>query len=69
MDRFDRSRRPRHIPPASAHGRRGIPQSASARAWPALAVIILLLSTAAILLLNQRHSGDPIKVRRELRKF
>jgi hypothetical protein len=37
--------------------------------WPALALVALLLSTAAILLFNQRHSGDPVKVRRELRKF
>lgn len=40
-----------------------------ARAWPSLAVLALLLSTAAVLLVNQRHSGDPLKVRRELRKF
>lgn len=44
-------------------------QGSWSRAWPALAVLALLLSTAAILLLNQRHSGDPVKVRRELRKF
>lgn len=69
MDSFERSERPRRIPSASAHGRRGTRQSAPARAWPALAVIALLLSTAAILLVTQRHSGDPIKVRRELRKF
>jgi hypothetical protein len=37
--------------------------------WPALAVLSLVLATGAILLLNQRHSGDPLKVRRELRKF
>ena len=37
--------------------------------WPALAVLGLVLATGAILLLNQRHSGDPLKVRRELRKF
>jgi len=40
-----------------------------ARGWPLIAVLALLLSTAAILLVNQRHSGDPLKVRRELRKF
>jgi hypothetical protein len=27
------------------------------------------LATASILLFNQTHSGDPLKVRRELRKF
>ncbi len=36
---------------------------------PAMAVLALVLATAAILLLNQTHSGDPLKVRRELRKF
>jgi hypothetical protein len=37
--------------------------------WPLLAVLGLLLVTGVILLTNQRHSGDPLKVRRELRKF
>jgi hypothetical protein len=37
--------------------------------WPPLAVAGLLLFTATILLFNQRHSGDPLKVRREMRKF
>lgn len=37
--------------------------------WPAMAVLALALATASILLLNQTHSGDPLKVRRELRKF
>lgn len=37
--------------------------------WPALAVAGLLLVTATILLFNERHSGDPLKVRREMRKF
>lgn len=37
--------------------------------WPALALAALLLSTGTILLFNQRHSGDPLKVRREMRKF
>jgi hypothetical protein len=37
--------------------------------WPLIAVIALLLATGSILLANQRHSGDPLKVRRELRKF
>jgi len=37
--------------------------------WPLIAVLALLLTTAAVLVFNQRHSGDPLKVRRELRKF
>lgn len=40
-----------------------------ARSWPYLAVLGLLLVTGSILLFNQHHSGDPLKVRRELRKF
>jgi hypothetical protein len=32
-------------------------------------VVGLLLVTAMILVFNQQHSGDPLKVRRELRKF
>jgi hypothetical protein len=34
-----------------------------------LALLALVLATASIVLLNQTHSGDPLKVRRELRKF
>jgi ABC-type sulfate/molybdate transport systems ATPase subunit len=37
--------------------------------WPGIAVVMLLVVTGAILLFNQQHSGDPLKVRRELRKF
>ncbi|MFM7640109.1 MAG: hypothetical protein ACKO45_00905 [Cyanobium sp.] len=37
--------------------------------WPVLAVLALVLATLAVLVVNQNHSGDPLKVRRELRKF
>ncbi|MFM9088316.1 MAG: hypothetical protein ACKOPT_09255 [Cyanobium sp.] len=37
--------------------------------WPAMAVLGLVLATLAVLVVNQNHSGDPLKVRRELRKF
>lgn len=37
--------------------------------WPWLAVLGLLLVTSSLLLFNQQHSGDPLKLRRELRKF
>ena len=40
-----------------------------ASSWPGIAVVMLLVVTGAILLFNQQHSGDPLKVRRELRKF
>jgi hypothetical protein len=39
------------------------------RQWPALAALALVLATAMLLLFNQQHSGDPLKVRREMRKF
>lgn len=39
------------------------------RAGPLLAVLALLVAMAAVLTFNQGHSGNPLKVRRELRKF
>jgi hypothetical protein len=32
-------------------------------------MLAMVLATLAILVVNQNHSGDPLKVRRELRKF
>jgi hypothetical protein len=32
-------------------------------------VLVLVLATAMVLSFNQQHSGDPLKVRREMRKF
>jgi hypothetical protein len=40
-----------------------------ARTWWVVAAIILLLVAVQILLFNQQHSGDRLKIRRELRKF
>jgi hypothetical protein len=37
--------------------------------WWILAAIGLLLVSVPILLFNQQHSGDGVKIRRELRKF
>jgi hypothetical protein len=37
--------------------------------WWAVAAIGLLLVAVPILLFNQQHSGDAVKIRRELRKF
>jgi hypothetical protein len=37
--------------------------------WPTAGVIALVLATGLVLLFNQQHSGDPLKIRRELRKF
>lgn len=51
--------------PSQGAARRG----RRSRPWPGLAVLALVLATVSILLLNQQHAGDPLKVRRELRKF
>jgi len=68
MDRFaPRPRRPR--PARPPHLGEVPPQRRAASTWPGIAVVVLLVVTGAILLLNQQHSGDPLKVRRELRKF
>lgn len=37
--------------------------------WWAVATVSLLLISLPILLFNQHHSGDRLKIRRELRKF
>lgn len=68
MGRFDRPARQRRRAVSiryvqAASGRRW------ARIWPGIAVLGLLLVTGSILLFNQQHSGDPLKVRREMRKF
>ena len=66
MDRNDhkapRRRRAAPIRPAVTVRR-------SFRSWPAIAVLALVLVTAGILLFNQQHSGQSLKIRRELRKF
>jgi hypothetical protein len=62
MDRFEPPARPRARQPRPRSLRRD-PR------WPLLAVVALLLVTGVVLVVNQRHSGDPFKVRRELRKF
>jgi hypothetical protein len=38
-------------------------------AWAVGAAIFLLLAGVPILLFNPWHSGDSLKIRRELRKF
>ena len=35
----------------------------------AMALIALVMITAGIIVFNQQHSGDSLKIRRELRKF
>jgi hypothetical protein len=71
MGRFDQptrlGRRRRRATPIRA--RQAAPASRPDRFWPGIAVVGLLLVTAMILVFNQQHSGDPLKVRRELRKF
>lgn len=45
------------------------PEGRPAISWGVVAVISLVLVGASILHFNQQHSGDPLKMRRELRKF
>jgi len=45
-----------------------IPMNAGSR-WPTIAVIGLVLASGAVLLFNKQHSGDALKIRRELHKF
>lgn len=66
MDSFE----PPARPPAGRSGRQLGPRLIRrAPRGPLLAVVALLLVTGMVLVVNQRHSGDPLKVRRELRKF
>ncbi len=37
--------------------------------WGVVVAIGLLLAGVPMLFFNQKHSGDPLKIRRELRKF
>ncbi len=45
------------------------PQGGPPVSWWAVAAIGVLLAGVPMLLFNQQHSGDPLKIRRELRKF
>jgi hypothetical protein len=68
MPRFKRSLRLRRRSALSHPGT----ASASAKpslSWWVLATLGLLLIAVPILLLNKNHSGDRLKIRRELRKF
>ena len=68
MSRFNRQprirRRNQFITPGTdpAPGRPSL-------SWWAVAAIGLLLISMPILVFNQQHSGDRLKIRRELRKF
>jgi hypothetical protein len=68
MPRFNRSQRLRRRGARSHAGTDRAPSKPSL-SWWVLATISLLLVAVPILLLNQHHSGDRLKIRRELRKF
>ncbi len=34
-----------------------------------MAALLLVLGVFTVLVFNRQHSGDPLKIRRELRKF
>jgi len=67
--RMGKRRRPGRTPQGNGYRDGRLTQRQKGSPWPALAVLALVLATASIVLLNQTHSGDPLKVRRELRKF
>jgi len=72
MGRFEqrprqRTRRQGHTP--RTWPERPAPDKRPSSFWPGLAVLALLMVTGSILLFNQQHSGDHLKIRRELRKF
>jgi len=37
--------------------------------WGTLAALLLLVGGLTVVVFNSQHSGDPLKIRRELRKF
>ncbi|MCT0206461.1 hypothetical protein [Synechococcus sp. CS-1332] len=45
------------------------PEGRPAISWGVVVAVGLLLAGVPMLLFNQQHSGDPLKIRRELRKF
>lgn len=47
----------------------GPPQGRPPVSWGVVVAVGLLLAGVPMLLFNQQHSGDPLKIRRELRKF
>ncbi|MBM5822006.1 MAG: hypothetical protein FJ082_05960 [Cyanobacteria bacterium K_Offshore_surface_m2_011] len=68
MARFNRSRRQR---PVRGRLRPGAvpPEGRPPVSLGAVVAIGLLLAGVPLLLFNQQHSGDQLKIRRELRKF
>lgn len=63
MARFRRSTRQR-LRPGDVP-----PESRPPISWGVVVAVGLLLAGVPMLLFNQQHSGDPLKIRRELRKF
>ncbi len=47
----------------------GPPEGRTPISWGVVVAVGLLLAGVPMLLFNQQHSGDPLKIRRELRKF
>ena len=45
------------------------PEGRPSLSWGVVVAIGLLLAGVPMLLFNPQHSGDPLKIRRELRKF
>ncbi|MBW4531051.1 MAG: hypothetical protein KME02_10240 [Aphanothece saxicola GSE-SYN-MK-01-06B] len=45
------------------------PEGRPAISWGVVVAVGLLLAGVPMLFFNHQHSGDPLKIRRELRKF
>lgn len=68
MGRFNRPSRPRRRS-ALLHPEMETVPGRSARIRWVMSALSLLLIAVPILFFNQQHSGDRLKIRRELRKF
>lgn len=67
MARFRRSTRQRLL---GRHRTDDVPREGRpVISWGVVVAVGLLLAGVPMLLFNQQHSGDPLKIRRELRKF
>lgn len=68
MGRYHRSTRRRRSPGRLRPGE-APPEGRPSISWGVVAAIGLLLAGVPMLLFHQSPSGDPLKIRRELRKF
>ncbi|MFN9619699.1 MAG: hypothetical protein ACK55X_08320 [Synechococcaceae cyanobacterium] len=68
MARFPRDRRRRRTGGPRPPGLTSVRHGPGDSGWGRAALALLLLG-GLLMAFNQQHSGDPLKIRRELRKF